>query len=80
VGVLLHETILTRNTAGNSPQDQYLGYEGVDLGVKLAAATVNISEAGDYIRRTLSPGSENAEKWRFIDAVSQYEVNVESAP
>lgn len=68
-GVLLHETILTRNPAGNSAQDQYLGYEGVDLGVKLAEGTVNISEVGDYIRRTLSSGSENANHWRFIDAV-----------
>ena len=80
VGNLLHETILTRNTRGNSAQDQYLGYEGVDLGVKIAAGTVNLSEVGDYIRRTLSPGSENAARWRFIDAVSQTEVNVETAP
>ncbi len=79
-GVLLHETILTRNPAGNSTQDLYLGYEGVDLGVKLAAGTINISEVGDYIRRTLSPGSENAEKWRFINSVSQVDVSIETAP
>lgn len=79
-GVALHESILSRNAMGNSEQDQYLGYEGVDLGVSLANGTVNISEVGDYIRRTLSPGSENAEKWRLIYESINMEVNVESAP
>jgi RHS repeat-associated protein len=70
-GSLLHETILSSSLKGMSSQDLYLGYEGVDLGVKLADGTVNISEVGDYIRRTLAPGSENAEKWRSIYEVSQ---------
>lgn len=65
-GVLVHETIISSSLRGMSAQDQYLGYEGVDLGASLAAGTINISEIGDYIRRTLSPGSENAVVWRLI--------------
>lgn len=67
-GVILHETIMTRNVKGNSAQDLFLGAEGVDLGQGLAAGTITPGDVGDYIRRTLSPGSENAERWRVVQA------------
>jgi len=80
LGNLCHETLCARDRAGISSQDLYLGYEGVDLGVLLAAGTVNPSEVGDYIRRTLSPGSETAKYWTNFDRSYPTEVNVWTAP
>lgn len=46
MAVIAHETIITRNAAGNSYQDVALGFEGANLGVDLWAGTVNPSEVG----------------------------------
>ncbi|HKZ54828.1 MAG TPA: RHS repeat-associated core domain-containing protein, partial [Anaerolineales bacterium] len=80
LGNLAHETFLARGFAGNSSQDLYLGYEGAELGVLLAAGTVNPSEVGDYIRRTLSPGSETAKYWTNYDRSYPTDVDVWTAP
>jgi len=46
----------------------------------LAAGTVKPSEVGDYVRRTLSPGSETAKYWTNFDRSYPTEVNVWTAP
>jgi len=63
LAVIAHETIATKNTAGNSFEDVALGYEGVNLGANLWIGSINPSDVGNYIRRTLSPGSINAIFW-----------------
>ncbi len=79
-GDALHETVLSHNASGNSMNDLYLGFEGVDLGTALAAGTIDMSEVENYIVQTLSPGSERAEYWRLVDQSSSMPVNVETAP
>lgn len=63
IGNILHESLLTRNTAGNSAQDMFLGYEGTDLGVSLENGSLSPDQVGGYIRDTLSPGSDAAIFW-----------------
>jgi hypothetical protein len=62
-GVIAHETFVTRNIAGNSPQDMYLGFEGTELGVNLMQGKIKPMEVGDYILNTLSEGTETARYW-----------------
>jgi RHS repeat-associated protein len=58
-GVYLHETFLGK-PAGMSLQDQYLGYEGVKLGMALRNGDISLTEVGQYIRGTLAPGTNTA--------------------
>jgi hypothetical protein len=81
LGVLSHETFFTRNLAGNSYEDLYLGYEGVSLGTDLSAGTVNPVEVGDIIRQNLSPGSQTANQWTEIhNALMRMFVNYPGYP
>lgn len=62
MAVIGHETVLDRG-GGKSFQDVALGFEGGNLGLELWTGNISPSEAGDYIRRTLSPGSKEATWW-----------------
>ena len=64
--VVAHETIIARDPAGRSYQDIALGMEGVQLGNKLATGALGINDVGNYIRQSLSPGSENAQFWIWL--------------
>jgi hypothetical protein len=63
LAVIGRETVLARGPGGKSFQDVALGFEGVNLGLELWTGNISPSETGDYIRRTLSPGSKEATWW-----------------
>lgn len=66
LAVIGHETVLYNNPAGNSFQDVALGIEGTNLGIELWAGTIQPSGVGNYLRITLSPGSNNAFEWTMV--------------
>jgi RHS repeat-associated protein len=72
LGVIAHETILTKNRAGNSFQDVFLGFEGTQLGSSLKTGTLSPTQTGNYIRTTLSPASDRAKYWEALyDRIAQ---------
>lgn len=61
-GSALHETLLG-DPAGKSFNDYALGVEGAAIGQMMALGVIQPSEMGDFIRKTLSPGSYSSQYW-----------------
>jgi RHS repeat-associated protein len=67
-----HETILSNDRRGNSPQDFYLGVEGAITGEMLRLGIIEPSEVSGLIETNLTPGSRSSyyyENWLKIIAV-----------
>jgi RHS repeat-associated protein len=70
--IALYHDGLETGAPGKSYQDFALAIEGLQAGNGLATGSIPLSQAGNFMRTTLAPGSDAAMRWYLYVVYAQY--------